>query len=88
MIFTFTPELRDMSANGTYYGFVAPETEIQPSFEEMWNGFVAMFAAIDDYNARMTPTDPPPCPINVAPSTVNYNTLTLLTALMTGILLF
>ena len=31
---------------------MTPDTEIQPSFEEMWNGFVAMYRAIDDFNAR------------------------------------
>ena len=53
VMFSFTPELRDMGADGIGYGFEAPDTEIQPSFEEMWNGFIAMYEGIDDYNYRM-----------------------------------
>ena len=37
-----------MNATGYDYGFAAPASEIQPTFEETWNGFVAMMEAIDE----------------------------------------
>ena len=54
--FSFTPELRDRGANGLPYSFVPPKTEIQPAFEETWNGFVAMMDGIDEYNERYSLT--------------------------------
>jgi len=62
--FAFTPELRDRTNEGEIYEparWIAPETEIQPSFEEMWNGFLAMYRAIEDFNMRNAPTPPPVC---------------------------
>ena len=63
-LFSFTPELRDRDSTGAVYGFEAPDTEIQPSFEEMWNGFVAMFEAIDDFNERS--------PLSCGPEFLSY----------------
>ena len=88
VIFSFTPELRDRDANGTRYGFEAPATEIDPSFREMWNGYVAMFAAIDDYNDRMTPTVPPTCPVcSAAPVIYTTNVVIIATALLSALLM-
>ena len=39
--YSYTPELRGP-------GFSPDETAIQPSFEENWNGLVAMIGAIDE----------------------------------------
>ena len=38
--YAYTPELRGN-------GFDPPPSEIQPAFEEMWNGLVAMVGAIE-----------------------------------------
>ena len=37
-----------MDEQGNVYTFEAPPSEIQPAFEETWNGFVAMVIAIDE----------------------------------------
>lgn len=39
--YSFTPELRAGA------GFIPPTSEIVPSFEETWAGFVAMIAEIE-----------------------------------------
>ena len=50
--FSFTPELRDRGENGIPYIFVAPITEIEPAYQETWNGFIAMMDGIEEYNER------------------------------------
>ena len=37
-----------MDSEGNVYSFEAPPTEIQPAFEEVWNGFVAMVNTIEE----------------------------------------
>jgi len=45
--YSFTPELRDRGQDGVRYGFAPPPSEIEPSFREMWNGFVTMVREIN-----------------------------------------
>jgi chloramphenicol O-acetyltransferase len=42
--YAFTVELRGNST------FTPPDTEIQPSYEEFWNGLVAMVDKIEEKN--------------------------------------
>ena len=72
--YSFTPELRDMDEQGNEYVFEAPPSEIQPAFEEWWNGVVAMVNAIEVEEA-VTPTVTPTVTDGAAANIINLTLL-------------